>query len=127
VVTGIAHDQLDNSTPCADFTVHGVLEHMVTGATAFTAAFGGTTADPPDTADVPDTTDALSAIQPALMSLATATGQPYDPPDAVVTEARSFAESVLEPLRGAVFGDPTDPPDGATPIERLAAFTGRTV
>jgi hypothetical protein len=39
VVTGIKPDQLDDPTPCANFTVRGVLEHMIAGATAFTAAY----------------------------------------------------------------------------------------
>ncbi len=48
VVGGIRPDQLDNATPCAEFAVRGVLEHMIGGATAFTAAFGGepATVDP---------------------------------------------------------------------------------
>ena len=33
VVAGITPDQLDNPTPCDDFTVRGVLEHMIGGAT----------------------------------------------------------------------------------------------
>ncbi len=33
--------QLDTSTPCATFSVRGVLEHMVGGATMFAAAFRG--------------------------------------------------------------------------------------
>lgn len=43
VVAGIAPDQLDNTTPCKDFTVTGVLEHMIGAATAFAPAFRGTT------------------------------------------------------------------------------------
>lgn len=43
VVAGISPDQLDNASPCKDFTVTGVLEHMIGGATAFAPAFRGTT------------------------------------------------------------------------------------
>ena len=58
--------------------------------------------------------------------LATATGQPYEPPDALVAEVDAFAREAIAPharrrhVRRAV-----EPPAGATPIERLAAFTGR--
>src|SRR5262245_26048325 len=34
VVGGIDTDDLDNDTPCADFDVRGVLEHMIGGAGA---------------------------------------------------------------------------------------------
>lgn len=42
VVAGIAPDQLDEATPCKSFSVTGVLEHMIAGATAFAPAFRGT-------------------------------------------------------------------------------------
>jgi uncharacterized protein (TIGR03086 family) len=41
VVAGISPGQLDAPTPCSDFTVTGVLEHMIGGATAFAPAFRG--------------------------------------------------------------------------------------
>src|SRR6266550_3049634 len=41
VVTQIGAGQLDEPTPCTDFTVRGVLEHMIAGATGFAAAFRG--------------------------------------------------------------------------------------
>ncbi|MEY2567656.1 MAG: hypothetical protein QOE35_2185 [Actinomycetota bacterium] len=60
--------------------------------------------------------------------LATATGQAYEPPDALVAEAESFARETLAPLRdGDTFAEPVDPPLFATPMQRLAAFTGRRV
>jgi uncharacterized protein (TIGR03086 family) len=59
--------------------------------------------------------------------LATATGQPYSPPDELVAEVDAFARQVLDPLRGGeAFGPAVEPPSGATPLERLVAFTGRT-
>lgn len=60
--------------------------------------------------------------------IATATGQPYDPPDEIVAEAEAFGRGVIDPLRdGDTFAAATEPPAGATPIERLVAYTGRTV
>jgi uncharacterized protein (TIGR03086 family) len=60
--------------------------------------------------------------------LATATGQPYDPPAALVAEVEAFARGTLDPLRdGDTFAAATEAPADATPIERLVAYTGRRV
>lgn len=161
VMGGLRPEQLDLPTPCDDFTVRGVLEHMVGGAAVFAAAFRG---EAPADADV---SDPLAAIGPALehlvasmhtpgaldrtidapfgqlpgetlarfvvldglvhgWDLATATGQRYEPDDALVAEVASFARQAIDPLRdGTTFGDEVTPAAGATPIERLAAYTGR--
>lgn len=161
VVGGIAPDQLDRPTPCADFTVRGVLEHMIEGATAFAAAYRG------DTPSQPDLSDPVGGFGPALTSLgeaigapgaldrtvaapfgelpgetfarfvvldglvhgwdmATATGQAYTPSDELVAAADAFARQVLDPLRdGQTFAAAVEPAAEATPIERLAAYTGR--
>ena len=70
VVGGIRPDQLGSRTPCAEFDVGGVLEHMIGGATAFAAAFRGEEPSPTETADV------LGAFGPALGELAAAIGAP---------------------------------------------------
>jgi uncharacterized protein (TIGR03086 family) len=61
--------------------------------------------------------------------LATATGQAFDPPDEVVDSALEAAHMLLAPefRDGDTFGAEVTPPDGATKIETLAAFTGRSV
>ena len=60
--------------------------------------------------------------------LATATGQSYDPPAELVAAAEQFARGAVDPLRdGDTFASEQTAPEGATPIERLAAFTGRRV
>ena len=41
VVEQLTADQFDNPTACANFTVAGVLEHMIGGATHFSPAFRG--------------------------------------------------------------------------------------
>ena len=161
VVGGITPDQLDAPTPCVEFDVRGVLEHMVGGATAFAAAFRG------ERAAEPDLTDPLAAFGPALGDLAAAisapgaldrtvaapfgdlpgetfarfvvldglvhgwdmavaTGQDYAPPDELVAEVEAFAHGAIDPLRdGSTFGPAVDATADATPIERLAAYTGR--
>jgi uncharacterized protein (TIGR03086 family) len=163
VVANITPDQLDNSTPCAKFTVRGVLEHMVGGATAFTAAFRG------EEAPAADLSDPLHSFGPSLGALvgaiaepgaldrtvaapfgqvpgrdfaqfivldgtvhgydmAVATGQVYEPDTAVVEHLLVFAGPALEHMRdGEAFAEATVAPAGATPIQRLAALTGRTV
>ena len=161
VVGGIDRGQLDDPTPCAELTVGGVLEHMVTGATAFAAAYRGQAPKAPDLSDVlrgfgpalDDLGDAMSApgaleqtvaapfgevpgetfarfiVLDGLVhgwDMATATGQTYDPPDELVAAVDAFARQALDPLRdGQTFAAAVEPAEDATPMERLAAYTGR--
>ena len=161
VLASLTPDDLERPTACADFTVRGVLEHMVGGATAFAAAYRGT--EPAD----PDLTDPLAALPGTLEDLfeaisapgaldgmvqapfgevpretfarfvvldglvhgwdmATAAGLPYDPPAELVAAVDAFAHEALDPLRdGQTFADAVEPSPDATPIDRLAAYTGR--
>jgi uncharacterized protein (TIGR03086 family) len=161
VVAGITPDQLDNPTPCTDYTVRGVLEHMLSGATAFAAAYRGEAPMDPDLSDplgdfgavltdlvaaitapgaldqtvaapfgeVPGETFARFVVLDGLVhgwDMATATGQPYAPPDNLVAAADAFAHQAIDPLRdGQTFAVATEPAPGAAPIVRLAAYTGR--
>ena len=61
--------------------------------------------------------------------IATATGKAYDPPAGVVAAADAFAHQALadEMRDGDTFKPVTDVPAGASALERLVAFTGRTV
>ena len=162
VVAGIAPDQLDDPTPCADFTVRGVLEHMIGGATAFAAAYRGVEPAEPDLRDpLGDYHEVLGDLVAAISApgaldqtvqapfgplagatfarfvvldglvhgwdLAGATGQAYEPPAELVAEADAFARQAVDPLRdGSTFKAAVEPPADATPIDRLAAYTGRT-
>jgi uncharacterized protein (TIGR03086 family) len=167
VVAGITPDQLDAPTACAGFTVQGVLEHMIGGASIFSPAFRGE--EPPAApsgpgADVLATwrsgmEELLAAVQsPGAgertiasplgtvpgdafaryvvfdglvhgWDLATSTGQAYEPPPSLVAEVDAFARAAITAdLRdGQTFAAETEPPTGATPIQRLAAFSGRAV
>jgi len=60
--------------------------------------------------------------------LAQATGQALSIPDEVVAAADGFARAAISPeIRGPqTFGPEVEPAEGASPIERLVAFTGRT-
>jgi uncharacterized protein (TIGR03086 family) len=167
VVAGIGGEELDVPTPCADYTVRGVLEHMVGGAAAFAAGFRG---EPAPAADGNAAVDVLARFGPAMTGLidavhapgaldrtiaapfgdvpgpafacfvvldglvhgwdlATATGQPYDPPATLVADVYAFAEEAIVPAmrEAGMFAPPAEVPADATPIERLVALTGRRV
>ena len=163
VVAGITPDQLALATPCQDFNVRGVLEHMIGGATMFAAAYRGVEATSPDTEDVlagfgPALGDLAAAMsEPGAMQrnvdapfgtvpgeqfarfvvldglihgwdLATATGQKYSPSAELVGAVTEFAKQALPPLRdGETFAAATVAAEDATPIEHLAALSGRQV
>jgi uncharacterized protein (TIGR03086 family) len=164
VIAGVEDNQLDLPTPCAEFTVAGVLEHMLTGASAFGAAFRGEAPGPvPEDGRLPDrvitalellvesmhapgaldrTIEAPFGVVPGETfarfvvldglvhgwDLATATGQPYAPSDALASSVLAFATEAVPPLRdGSTFANEATARATATPIERLVAFTGRHV
>jgi uncharacterized protein (TIGR03086 family) len=59
--------------------------------------------------------------------LANATGQQLDVPSDLVAAVDGFARVALTPdLRGpGTFGPEVEPPEGASQLDRLAAFSGR--
>ena len=58
--------------------------------------------------------------------LATVTDQAYEPPGELVAAAFDFARQTLDPLRdGDTFAQPVESAPDASPIERLANYTGR--
>ena len=163
---GIEPAMFDNSTPCAEFAVAAVLDHMTGLASTFAPAFRGETPDD-DTASAPVPRlvafdHAMSELLAAVGSdgaldrviatpggpmagadfarmvaldgmlhgwdLATATGQAWEPPSELLAEVDGFARSALSAeSRGENFGPERAAADGATAIERLAAFSGRIV
>ncbi len=167
VASGITPDELDAPTPCANFTVRGVLGHMIGGATMFAAAFRGEAPPdvPGDVAEGPDVVNragtALAGLMSAIRSpgalertvaapfgempgeafarfvvldglvhgwdLAIATGQTYEPSDRLVAEVDAYAHTAIAPTMrdGDTFAEAVEVPAGVSPIERLAAFTGR--
>ena len=70
VFENITEDDLDKPTPCAKYTVRGVLEHMIGGATMFAGAFRGVEAAPPDMSDP------LAKFGPAIGGLMEAIHEP---------------------------------------------------
>lgn len=167
VVDHVTGMQMHDPTPCEDFHVHDVLNHMFVLGGAFAAmyrgeepgeitapavygwvparefraamddllgairspgALGRTIASP--VGDLPGDTFARFLACDALLhgwDLAQATGQSYEAPDDLVGVIDRFAREAITPeLRATgMFADPVEPSPGATPIERLAAFSGR--
>jgi uncharacterized protein (TIGR03086 family) len=157
-------EQLDASTPCRNFNVRQVLEHMVGGATVFAAAFRGVeprgteapadvrAAFPAAMAELQQAIESPGALERTIAApfgevpgetfarfvaldglvhgwdIATATGQQYDPPSAVVSAADAFARDAIgDGMRdGDTFAAPANAPAGSSPLIQLIAFTGRT-
>jgi uncharacterized protein (TIGR03086 family) len=166
LVASLDERQLGAPTPCANFDLRQVLEHMIGGATVFAAAFRGDepTGGPPDEGDVLAAfPKAMGELQDAMRSrgalertiaapfgevpgevfgrfvaldglvhgwdIAIASGQRYDPPADIVAAVDAFArEAITDGMRdGDTFARATPVPEGASAIERVVAFTGRTV
>ena len=162
VVAGIRPDQLDDPTPCDDFTVRGVLEHMIGGATAFAAAYRGRRAGrarPAATRSAPSApcsaTSSPPSPRPGALDQTVAApvrrgarrdlrplrrarrarprlghGRRHRPALRAARRARAaadaFAHQALDPLRdGQTFAAAVEPAPDASPIERLATYTGR--
>ncbi|MGD9705326.1 MAG: TIGR03086 family metal-binding protein [Acidimicrobiia bacterium] len=161
--------QMNDPTPCTNFTVHDVLNHMIVLGGSFAYLFRGEKAPelkaPAVYGWVPAAEfrkvmdDLLEAVEsPGAMErtisapvgempgstfarfvafdglvhgwdLATATGLDYELPPAVVASVDEFARSALTPeMRdGDTFKDATTAPDDASPMERLVAFSGRSL
>ena len=169
LVDRIEPAQLNDPTPCAKFTVHDVLDHMIVGGGSFAYAFRGEETPeikaPPVYGRVPapEFRAAMEGLLAAVKSpgatertisapigdvpgdvfarfvafdglmhgwdLATATGLCFELPSDVVDAVAGFARAALSPeMRdGDTFKDETVAPDGATPLQSLAAFSGRSV
>jgi uncharacterized protein (TIGR03086 family) len=80
--------------------------------------------------DVPGAAFACFVVFDGLVhgwDLATATAQPYAPPENLVREVDDFVRQVLTPgMRdGDTFAAEASAPPDASPLERLVAFSGR--
>lgn len=169
LVDSITTDQLGAPTPCDEFTVHDVLDHMIVGGTTFTHLFRG---ESPPAVSAPAVygrvpagefrtalEDLLAAVQSdgamerivdtpigqmdgetfarvvALdglvhaWDLAVSTGRKYRIDPAVVADVQAFARDALtDDVRATgLFAAATEPPADASPMEALAAVSGRTV
>ena len=161
--------QMNDPTPCSEFAVHDVLDHMVTLGGTFAYWFRGEPAPEPKPSGVygwvpaaefrevmtdlldavkspggdgacgvdPDGRDAGRRLCPIVAfdglvhgwDLATSTGQTFDVPPDVVAAVDGFARDAIAPeMRdGDTFKEATVAPDDASPLERLVAFSGRSL
>lgn len=170
LVDHISLGQLGAPTPCADFDVHAVIDHMIVGGATFAALFRGEQpgeiAPPAVDGSVPaaEFRDAMEQLVDAVRSpgamdrtipapfgdvpgetfarfvaldglihgwdLARATDRSWTPSAELVEAVDEFARVAITPdLRdaGLFAAATTAAATDATPIERLAAFTGRVV
>ncbi len=168
VAARIDPGQLGAPTPCAKFTVAGVLAHMTGLASAFAPMFRGEV--PSESASASGDAEAVAQFEGSMdelldavqspgagdrtmqtpggpmpgavfarlvafdglvhgWDLASSTGQDWELPDSLVAEVDGFArQAITADMRdGDAFAAERQPPDGATAIERLVAFSGRTI
>jgi uncharacterized protein (TIGR03086 family) len=131
LVAPLDETQLDAPTPCANFAVRNILEHMVGGATMFAAVFRGETPS-----DVAPPTDLVAAFPVAMAALRAAVDTPgalersIPAPIGDVT-GETFARFVA--MDGLVHGwdiatatgKPYDPPAGI--VAAVDAFARRAL
>ena len=169
VAGGIEPGQLTNATPCSQFVVSDIFDHMIVLGGSFTFLFRGeepqeVPAPPRDgrvpaaemqaaMADLLDAVRSPGALERTLdtpvgtmpgevfarlvafdglvhgWDLARATGQSMAVSEDIVAAVDEFARAALQPAMrdGDTFKDETTPPPGASRLERLVAFSGRTV
>lgn len=169
MVDRVEPGQLDNPTPCSNFTVRDLLDHFVVLGGSFAYWFRGEDAPeltaPPANGSVPaaEVREVLDSVLAAAKSpgamdrmipapvgempgstcarfvafdclvhswdLATATGLDYQMPADLVAAVDGFARCALTPAMrdGDTFKEATVAPEGASSIERIAAFSGRSV
>ncbi len=171
LVAGVQPEQWDNPTPCAEWNVRDVVNHVVGGGQMFAATFAGQSVEVPagptpdlvgddpvaalegalsafeNAANTPDAMDNMVVLPFATLQaqvaldigkfdllvhcydIASATGQPFDPPDGVVTEGLQIAQVIIQPeIRASgSFGPEVAVPADASPLEQMLAFSGRKV
>jgi uncharacterized protein (TIGR03086 family) len=157
LIAGIRGDQWHDPTPCAEWDVRAVVEHLIKGNASLATALGADDAAATDYPEVsarlleafrrPGVADGMVTIPfgtvPAEFALhlrltellvhgwdiARATGQKADFPDDLAEEELRFSERAVQqlPPGRTPFGPPRPAPDDATTMDRLAALLGRNV
>jgi uncharacterized protein (TIGR03086 family) len=155
VLEEVPADGLAAPTPCSEWTVGDLVDHVVQNPASFAARIRGekvdwTQATPhqgepvtayrrhvadllraweanPDAQPGPDWQSAEMAVH--TWDLATALGRSMDDLDAEVAErGLAFLRGALTPgRRGSAFGPEQHAPEGANAYERIAAFAGRAL
>lgn len=153
LLAGISPEQLDRPTPCADWTVRDLADHLANTAAQIAVMARG---EQPDWSSLADHHDDPAAVlrqagdeilkafetgssAPEGMvaaelsvhswDLATALGRDTGELDPAFAEAgHAFMKAELtDEGRGDAFGPEQSAPEGANAYERIAAFAGRSV
>ena len=134
VLRKLTHADADKPTPCEDFTVSELVEHLVGSITGIGKALG--VADQPDAAPEVRVADAaqptLEAFQARGLEGTIDMGFAELPAAAVANilnlEFLVHARNTNSPqMRGKSFADETLVEESAASMDRLVAFTGRQV
>jgi uncharacterized protein (TIGR03086 family) len=155
IVAGVRPEQAHQPTPCQDYEVTQLLDHLVGWAVNFADKANGVTpaADPTGmtAGDDPRATyhdaaarlvdgyraggEGATPLGVVLMEtvthgwdLAVATGQPTPYPDDAVEAALAAGQGMLQPKyrgEGQPFGDEVEVSSSGSPVDRLVAFMGR--
>jgi uncharacterized protein (TIGR03086 family) len=157
IIAGIRDDQWHNPTPCTQWDVRAVADHLIKGNALFAGALGGGEFDTKDYREVsarlleafrkPGAVDGTVTVPfgtvPGEFALhlrltellmhgwdiARATGQKTDFPDEMVEQELQFGQRAIGmiPPDRSPFQPSKPAPEGAPAIDRLAALLGRDV
>lgn len=155
VLANVHPDQLSEPTPCDDWDVSALIQHLLAAPRNFVVMSTGgqpdwSAAPPPlnddwqadfrtaaddlihvwheagDAAEAGSVDWQTAEFAVHTWDLASATGQSTDLDPEVAERGLAFMSATLKPeMRGEVFGDEARVPDDAPVYERLAAFAGR--
>jgi uncharacterized protein (TIGR03086 family) len=157
LIAGIRDDQWHDPTPCAEWDVRAVVDHLIKGNASLVGALGAGEVETADYQEVaarlldafrqPGVMDRIVTVPagtvPATFALhlrltelvvhgwdiARATGQKTDFPKDLAEEELRFSERALDqiPPDRRPFRPPKPAPENAPTIDRLAALLGRDV
>ncbi len=140
LISNIRADQWSAPTPCTDWTVRQLVNHLIGMNRVFAALLADQPPPPRPSADHVEhgplgTATGAERLQIRLYDLlahgwdlAQATGQPADLPDDLAEQSLAFARTQLTgQARPGRFGPARIVAEQAPAIERLAAFLGRPV
>jgi uncharacterized protein (TIGR03086 family) len=157
LIAGIRDDQWHDPTPCTDWDVRALVDHLVKGNARVVAAFGADEIPAADYGQIaaqlleafrqPGALDRMVTVPAGTVQgtfalhlrltellvhgwdIARATGQKTDFPEVLAEEELHFSERALGviPPDRRPFKPPQPAPDDAPAIDRLAALLGRDV
>jgi uncharacterized protein (TIGR03086 family) len=161
ILRNLTAEDRGKQTPCADFTCHGLAEHIMTSLQQLGGMAGADVVKPtegsledrvsitadetihawrtrglegtvpgPGGQDIP-ASFAASILPVELLlhawDMAQGSGQTMRVSDEVVEYVAGLAQGVVPAGRGSSFADEVTPAAGATPLDRLAAYAGRSM